>query len=63
MRSILYLRGILLLLSLGLLIVVGCGVQDPDNYNRQGVSLVNQGNTDEALKIFKNAIKIAIEES
>ncbi|MDO8132403.1 MAG: tetratricopeptide repeat protein, partial [Candidatus Brocadiales bacterium] len=53
-----YLKYIPLFLLSGLIFVAGCGVQDPDGYNRQGVFLDSQGKNDEAIWNYKKALKI-----
>ena len=49
---------ILLLLLLIIFVVGGCGVQDPDYYNRMGVFLDSQGKIDEAVTKYKKALRI-----
>ncbi|MDO8140682.1 MAG: tetratricopeptide repeat protein [Candidatus Brocadiales bacterium] len=58
MRLILFPRYIPLLLLLIIFIVGGCGVQDPDYYNRMGVFLDSQGKIDEAVKKYKKSLRI-----
>jgi len=52
MRLSSYPRYISLLLLLIVFLIGGCGVQDPDYYNRMGVFLDSQGKIDEALKKY-----------
>ncbi|MFN3533661.1 MAG: tetratricopeptide repeat protein, partial [Candidatus Brocadia sp.] len=51
-------RYIPLLLLPGTFIAGGCGIQDPDYYNRRGVSLDSQGKIDEAIGEYKKALRL-----
>ena len=58
MRISSYLRYIPSLLLLIIFFVGGCGVQDPDYYNRMGVYLDSQGKIDDAMRNYKKSLRI-----
>ena len=58
MRLSSYPRYIPLLLLLIVFFVGGCGVQDPDYYNRLGVYLDSQNKIDDAMRNYKKSLRI-----
>jgi len=58
MRLSSYLRYFPLLLLLIIFVVGGCGVQDPDYYNRLGVYLDSQNKIDDAMRNYKKTLRI-----
>lgn len=53
-----YVKRKMFLFLLLILAINSCGVQDPDNYNRQGVLFDSQGKLDEAMQYYKKALSI-----
>ena len=58
MRFILTPRSIPVLFFLAMIAVGGCGIKDPDDFNRQGVSLDSQGKIDDAIREYKKALRL-----
>ena len=58
MRFILTPRSIPVLFILAMIAVGGCSIKDPDDFNRQGVSLDSQGKIDDAINKYKKALRL-----